>query len=153
MPASPAVESLPPEPIAQTATPAAGRRGRAPARPAQLAASALLPGLGHLLRGEWRVGMTLPLSWGFLLALSFLSRTRLGAMGEMRRVPVDLYVAVAGLALLLLAVWAWALYDLAVRAKRPVRLHGDSQWSIAARHFRRNRLAMAGLAMDHWESP
>src|ERR1700741_1483909 len=108
MPASPAVESLPPEPIAQTATPAAGRRGRAPARPAP---SALLPGLGHLLRGEWRVGMTLLLSWGFLLALSFLSRTRLAAMGEMRRVPVDLYVAVAGLARLLLAVWAWALCD------------------------------------------
>jgi peptide/nickel transport system permease protein len=34
-----------------------------------------------------------------------------------------------------------------VRARRPRRLHGDSQWSIAARHFRKNRLAMGGLAV------
>ncbi|HYJ78393.1 MAG TPA: oligopeptide ABC transporter permease [Longimicrobiaceae bacterium] len=147
MRASPAVESLPPEPIAQTAQPPAGRRGRTPARPGELVASALLPGLGHLRRGEWRVGMTLVLSWGFLLALAFVSSGRIDAIGAMRRVPPDVYVAVAGLAALLLGVWGWGLYDLTVRAKRPVRLHGDSQWSIAARHFRRNRLAMAGLAV------
>jgi len=37
------------------------------------------------------------------------------------------------------------MYDLKVRAPRPVRRYGDSQWAIAARQFRRNRLAMVGL--------
>ncbi|HEX8695316.1 MAG TPA: oligopeptide ABC transporter permease [Longimicrobium sp.] len=147
MRASPNVEALPPEPIQQTAPPAAGLKGRAPTTPAHYAASALLPGLGHLLRGEWRLGMTLLISWGILLGLLFLSWSRIVGMRALRRVPVDMYVAVASLAALLLVVWGWALYDLTVRAKRPKRLHGDSQWSIAARHFRKNRLAMAGLAV------
>src|SRR5690606_24467935 len=43
--------------------------------------------------------------------------------------------------------WGWTLYDLRVRAGRPARGYGDSQWAIAARQFRRNRLAMAGLAV------
>lgn len=147
MRASPDVESLPPEPITQTASPAAGAAGRKRATPLELVASVFLPGLGHLLRGEWRVGMTLLFSWGFLLGLAFLSMERLRTMSQLRRVPADLYLAIATLAVLLLATIAWALYDLLVRAKRPRKLHGDSQWSIAARHFRKNRLAMAGLAV------
>jgi peptide/nickel transport system permease protein len=56
-------------------------------------------------------------------------------------------VAVATLLLLAVALWGYAFWDLARRSRRPVRLHGDSQWSIASRHFRRNKLAMAGLAV------
>src|SRR5690606_3656522 len=37
------------------------------------------------------------------------------------------------------------LYDLKVRAARVRKRYGETQWSIAARQFRRNRLAMAGL--------
>ncbi|HEX2203566.1 MAG TPA: oligopeptide ABC transporter permease [Longimicrobium sp.] len=147
MRASPDVESLPPEPITQTASPAAGAAGRKAATPLELLASIPLPGLGHLLRGEWRIGMSLVLWWGVLLGLAFLSLERLRTMSQLRRVPADLYLAIATLGVLLLATIAWAVYDLLVRAKRKRKLHGDSQWSIAARHFRKNRLAMAGLAV------
>jgi peptide/nickel transport system permease protein len=144
---SPDVESQPPEVVRQSATPAAGMRGRAPATPLQVAASVPLPGLGHLLRGEWRIGMVLLLSWGFLLALWYLSMERLRQLSEMRRVGMDLYLAIGTLAVLLVATIAWAVYDLVVRARRPRKMYGDSQWSIAARHFRKNRLAMLGLAV------
>ncbi|MDR0786697.1 MAG: ABC transporter permease [Gemmatimonadota bacterium] len=39
------------------------------------------------------------------------------------------------------------MYDLKVRARRPRRRFGDSQWTIAARQFRRNKLAIAGLVV------
>ncbi len=156
--ASPDVESTPPTPMSDQRDPAAGAKGRGRAGPAALALSALFPGMGHLSRGEWRTGMPLLLSWGLLLSLLYLAWDRLmrvvsppapppGQEGLVQRVPIDVYLAIAALALMLLGVWAWALYDLRVRARRVRRLHGDSQWSIAARHFRRNRLAMAGLAI------
>jgi peptide/nickel transport system permease protein len=138
------VEFAPPEPVSDVAV-AAGRPGRGAATPAQMAMSALLPGLGHLARGEWVAGMWLALSWGLALSLAFLSLERMTAVFTAPRVPVDGVVAVVTLTLLLAGVWGWALYDLAVRAKRPARRHGDGQWTIAWRHFRRNRLAMAGL--------
>jgi ABC-type dipeptide/oligopeptide/nickel transport system permease subunit len=46
---------------------------------------------------------------------------------------------------LAVSLWAWGIYDLKVRASRPRRRYGDSQWTIAARQFRKNRMAMAGL--------
>jgi peptide/nickel transport system permease protein len=54
-------------------------------------------------------------------------------------------VAIVTLLLLLALVWGWAFRDLAVKSRRATTERGDSQWAIAARHFRRNRLAMAGL--------
>ena len=126
MRASPDVESVPPEPVptaAAPATPSTARAGRA-----------------------WSGIVALLLTWGFVLAVAFLSRGRMLAIGGMRRVPVDLWVAIASLALLAAgAVW-WS-----VRTLRPKRgdaaRRGDSQWAIASRHFRRNRLAMAGLVV------
>ena len=44
-------------------------------------------------------------------------------------------------------VWALGIYDVAVLADRPYRRVGVSQSRIAWRRFRRNRLAMAGLAI------
>lgn len=146
MPATVTPEQMPPEPIAQTATPAAGLPGRAPATPAQVAMS-VVPGLGHFARGEWLPGMMLFFAWGFTLSLAYLTRAKIAAVFTGRRVPVDGVVAVVTLTAMALAIWGWAFYDLAVRSRRQRRLHGDGQWSIAARHFRKNKLAMAGLAV------
>lgn len=141
------LESSPPEPISEAgAGGIAGARGRrAPATGGQLGLSVVLPGSGHLLRGEWLAGMALLLSWGALLGLTFLSVQDLGELLVARRRPADMIVAVSTLGLLLLGVWGWAMYDLAVRSRRAPRLRGDSQWAIASRHFRRNRMAMGGL--------
>jgi peptide/nickel transport system permease protein len=144
MPATVTPEQMAPEPISQTATPAAGARGRRPATPLQVALS-VLPGLGHMVRGEWIAGMMLFLGWGFTLSLFYLSRAKIGEVFSARRTPVDGVVAVVTLTLLAALIWGWAIYDLAVRSKRARRLHGDSQWSIAARHFKKNKLAIAGM--------
>ncbi len=143
--ANPDVESSPPEPISAAQNPSAGRAapGQAGAGPTLL--SALLPGAGHIVRGAWRKGMTLLVVWGGLLGLLHLSQDAIGALFTARRTPISGVVAAVTLTLLLLGVWGWALYDLRVRAARPARQHGDSQWAIAARHLRRNRLAMMGL--------
>ena len=146
MPMAAPPEQMPPEPIAQTAPPAAGLPGRAPATSAQVAMS-VVPGLGHFARGEWIAGMILFFAWCFTLSVAFLTRAKIAAVFTGRRVPVDGVVAVVTLVAMAVLVWGWAFYDLARRSHRPRRLHGDSQWSIAARHFKRNKLAMAGLAV------
>jgi peptide/nickel transport system permease protein len=66
----------------------------------------------------------------------------------MRRVPVDFWLAVGTLALtaLALAWWTWSTLSPARRRSRAGR-KAQSQWAIAARHFRKNRLAMAGLGV------
>lgn len=139
------LESAPPELVVARSPIAGGAGRRAPARGGQVVLSALLPGSGHLLRGEWLVGMSLLLTWGALLGLAFLSVQEIQQLIGAQRRPVDMIVAVATLGILLAGVWGWGLYDLLVRARRAPRLHGDSQWAIAARHFRRNRMAMAGM--------
>jgi len=146
MPATVTPEQMPPEPIAQTAAPAAGRAGRQPATPLQVALS-LIPGLGHFARGEWILGMTLFFAWCFTLSLAYLSRARTQAVFTGRRIPADGLVAVITLGLMAILVWGWAFYDLAVRSRRERRQFGDSQWSIAARHFKKNKLAIGGLVV------
>lgn len=145
------LESNPPEPISsgdaemQDRAALAAESGRPRATSLQLLLTAVLPGAGHILRGEWVRGMPLLVSWGVLLGTLYLTRTRIVELLTGGRVPIGVITAVATLVLLMVAVWAWALHDLHVRARR-VRLRGgDSQWAIAARHFRRNRMAMAGL--------
>ena len=142
------LETSPPEPVSDAGL-AAGAVGgvgrRPPATPGQVLMSAVLPGTGHLVRGEWLLGMGLLLSWGALLGLAFLSAQEVGELLAAERRAVDMIVAVTTLGLLLLGVWAGGLYDLIVRSRRKPKLHGDSQWAIAARHFRRNRMAMAGM--------
>jgi peptide/nickel transport system permease protein len=147
MPATVTPEQLPPEPVTQSAQPApAGISGRRPASRNEVLLS-VVPGLGHLVRGEWVPGMVLLLLWGFTLSLAFITRVKIGAVFSARRLPVDALVAVATLVVTALLLWFWAFRDLAVKSHRPRRLHGDSQWSIAARHFRKNRLAIAGLVV------
>jgi peptide/nickel transport system permease protein len=118
-----------------------GQRTAAPT--AAIVAGVLFPGAGHALIGEWRRGLLILITWSALLGLAVLTRERIAAIGDG---AIDLYVAVATLAALCFAVWGGAFRDLAGRG-RQARARGDSQWSIAARQFRRNRLALAGLGI------
>jgi peptide/nickel transport system permease protein len=115
----------------------------AAAPPYALALSALLPGAGHAAIGEWLRGVAIMLPWGTLLGLVFMAWERI--VGP-RGASLEYYVAIATLAALMLALWGGALWDLSLRRQR-VRVRGDSQWTIAARQFRRNRLAIAGLCI------
>lgn len=139
------VEFAPPEPISAPVQPAGLTSARKPASMGQLILSAILPGAGHLVRGEWVGGMVLLLSWGSMLGILFLALDRITGVFSAQRLPFDGLLAVITLALLLAGIWGWALYDLKVRASRVKRKYGDSQWAIAARHFRKNKLAMAGM--------
>ncbi len=124
-----------------------GMRGRPPVTGVHLAASAIFPGAGHLLRAEWVLGMILGLTWGLCLSTLFLAGDRIRAVFTAGRIPADGVLAVVTLALLLVGVWGWSFYDLKVRAARVRKRYGETQWSIAARQFRRNHLAMAGLVV------
>lgn len=124
-----------------------GLRGRAPASAGHLICSAILPGTGHLVRREWMLGLMLALTWGLCIMTVFLAGDRIREVFSDDRLPVDGVLAVITLGLLLVGVWGWSLYDLKVRAARVRKRFGETQWSIAARQFRRNRLAMAGLVV------
>jgi peptide/nickel transport system permease protein len=119
---------------------------RPPATGVQLTISAVLPGGGHLLRGEIVTGGLLLLGWGIFLSTLFLSWGRIVEVFTGLRIPADGVVAAVTLGVLLLGIWGWALYDLKRRAGRPRARKGDSQWAIAGRRFRRNRIAIMGLA-------
>jgi peptide/nickel transport system permease protein len=109
-----------------------------------LIASAILPGSGQLLANAWTRGLILLLVWGALLGLFYFARHRIGGLGETG--TLDDYVAVISLVLALVCVWAYALYDLAIAPKRRAE-RGDSQWRIATRHFKKSRIALAGLCI------
>lgn len=117
--------------------------GNPPRRTGSVIASALLPGAGHLLRGVVVPGVPLLILWGALLGTLFLARQRVFSVTTG---TTEDYVAVATLVLLLIAVWAYALYDLTLSAqKRQDR--GDSQWRIASRHFKKSKIALSGLVI------
>jgi peptide/nickel transport system permease protein len=142
------MSSTPPE-VERPTTTAAERAALAevPPRPSvgMLLLSAVLPGAGQLARGVWVKGMWLLFAWGVLLGTLYLTWSRIQQAVAAPRTPMDVMVALATLVVLLLVVWGWALYDLAVRAQRPKGLKGTSQWAIAVRHFRKNKIAMAGM--------
>jgi peptide/nickel transport system permease protein len=141
---NPDVEAAPPEPLSGTSA-VAGADGGDAAGAGPLLLSAILPGAGHIVRGTWRKGVTLLLCWGALLGLLWLSWASIGEVFAATRTPWSEAIAIGVLALLMAGIWGWTLYDLRIRAARSKQLRGDSQWAIASRHFRRNRLAMAGL--------
>jgi peptide/nickel transport system permease protein len=128
MRASPDVESVPPEPMPPAVPPAAA----APARGGGVA---------------WARVVTLVLAWGFFFSLVFLSWARIVAVPGMDRVGFDMWLALATLLVTvgLLLRWTWRSVSPAHLARGRVR--GDSQWAIAARHFKKNKLAIAGLAV------
>jgi peptide/nickel transport system permease protein len=132
--------------LAEPAIPARPAPGRQ-ATPAELAMTAVLPGSAHVLRGSRFFGAGVALAWVLLLALTVTRWERVTGVFTSPVLRIDGVVAVATLALLLLGVWGGALYDIAVRAARPKKVKGDSQWAVAARHFKKNRLALAGATL------
>lgn len=110
-----------------------------------LALSALLPGSGHFVTGAWVRGLLVMLGWGLLLGVAYLGWERISALPG--RWSWEDAVATATLACALALLWGLTLRDLLrARARRALQ-KSDSQWRIAARHFQRNWLALAGLAV------
>jgi peptide/nickel transport system permease protein len=99
---------------------------------------AFLPGAGLMVAGAWLRGALLLVSWLALIAVVVL------AHGRIARVPaqgsLDDWIALITLISLFVAVWLSAQREPGPRPKP-----GDSQWRVAARSFRRNRLALIGL--------
>jgi peptide/nickel transport system permease protein len=116
-----------------------------PRKPWAIALSALVPGLGSLAVGRIGVGAWILGAWAIALGTLLISgddvsRTLAdGSTGD--------WVALGTLAATLVGVWVWGIVDIAVVSTRPVKRTGISQWRIAGRRFRRNHLAMAGLAI------
>jgi len=143
---APDPESAVPEPVPvleEERGAVAAEKPPAPAPAHAVALSVLLPGAGHLALGAPARGLAILLPWGLLLALTYVVRARLAAVP--RTGSLDDWVAAGTLLGSLVLLWAYALYDLLV-ARRRTQVR-DSQWRIAARHFKRNRVALAGLAV------
>ena len=103
-----------------------------------------MPGAGHVLIGEWLRGLMILLPWGTILGLLYWARERVIGV---ENASLDDYIAFATLIALLFFLWVSALWDLTVRRSRPPSGKGDSQWTIAARQFRRNKPALVGMGV------
>jgi peptide/nickel transport system permease protein len=108
-----------------------------------LIASAILPGLGHFLSGAPTRGMLFIITWGLFLGTLVLQRERVLSLTNTG--SLDDYIAAGTVILGLLAIWIMALYDLTIGRRKAASAQGDSQWRIASRHFKKSRLAIAGL--------
>ena len=128
------VETLPAE-IAAAPPPVASKGA--------LVASAILPGLGHFLSSAPTRGMLFLITWGLFLGTVVLQWDRVASLGSTG--SLDDYIATATIALGTIAVWVMALYDLTAGRRKALSAQGDSQWRIASRHFRKSKLALAGL--------
>lgn len=133
-----------PEAIAPEAPPGTAIAVEAPGPDAlSYALSIVLPGSAQILAGRKMLGLVLALTWIVVIAVAAFSWDRISAVGDTG--SLDDMVAVATLVLLVLLTWFVALRDL--RRAPSAEARGDSQWSIAARHFRRNRVAVFGLGV------
>ena len=108
-----------------------------------LIASAVLPGSGHFLSGAPVRGMLLLIAWGVFLGSAVIARMRIATLRSTG--TLDDYIAAATIGLGLTLVWGFAMWDLTAGRRRAASVQGDSQWRIAARHFRRSKFALAGL--------
>ena len=101
--------------------------------------SMALPGMPQLMAGRIGAGGAALLLWLGSLAILALrwERVRAAPGGEL-----DERIALATLALALAGSWIWSLRD--VRKGPGIRFVGVSQWTLAARAFSRNRLAVVG---------
>jgi peptide/nickel transport system permease protein len=132
-------------PLVATITPASNAVVQPlPARAsgAAVAASVIWPGVGHVLSGSWVRGVPLLFMWAAMLALLFFAADRIQNVGETG--SLDDYVAIATLAILLIATWLFAFWDLRHGDARRAAA-GDSQWRIASRHFKKSKIALFGL--------
>lgn len=113
------------------------------AAPGALIASAILPGLGHFLSGAPTRGMLFVITWGLFLGTIVLQRDRLFSITNTG--SLDDYIAAVTIVIGTISVWIMAVYDLTAGRRKAASAQGDSQWRIASRHFRKSRLALAGL--------
>lgn len=114
-------------------------------KPWAIALSAVMPGLGSLAIGRIASGAWILAAWTIAVATLVLSREEVAQALDTGRLEDQ--VALATLAATLVGVWIWGIRDVAITAVKPTRRVGVSQWRIAWRRFRKNRLAMAGLAI------
>lgn len=131
-------------------TPRAPDRGQ-PRRPWAVALSALVPGLGSIAIGRIAVGAWILGGWVIAVATALLAGDDVARTLETGR--LDDWIATVTLAVSLVGIWVWGILDTAVVVTRPIKRSGVSQWRLAARRFRKNRLAMAGLgvmALLYW---
>ena len=129
------------EPAIPTVRPASDRARK----PWAVALSAVVPGLGSLAIGRIANGAWILGGWGIALATLVISTEDLSR--TVSEGGVGNWIALVTLVTTLVGMWVWGILDAALLATRPVKRAGVSQWRIAARRFRRNRLAMAGLAI------
>lgn len=116
-----------------------------------VALSALVPGLGSIAIGRFTVGAWILGSWAIAVATALLAGDDVARTLDTGR--LDDWIATVTLAVSLVGIWAWGILDTAVVVTRPIKRSGVSQWRLAGRRFRRNRLAMAGLgvmALLYW---
>jgi peptide/nickel transport system permease protein len=143
----------PADPVRVTAPAPAAAAG--PDSPAGLAARALptwvrilgslVPGLAHLVDGARGRGATL---LGGLAAVALVVAARAERIPELaRRGRPDDWIALATLAAGAAAAYAVAWRDLWRREAARPRAEGLSEWALAWRAFRRNRLAVLGLVL------
>ena len=107
--------------------------------------SAFLPGLPQLVAGRWGVGGLSLTVWIAFVGLLVTGSARFVAgWGG----PLDHQIASLTVVTGLLGVWGWSMFD----ASRPaqVKRSGISQWTLTARAFRKNRIAVLGLMIVVW---
>lgn len=120
--------------------PGEGRR----ARTARVLAAAC-PGLGHLWAGHWARGVLLLGAFAALAAVVAAGPERVASAWHDGR--LDDLLALATLAASVAGLYAFSIADVWVWRARPPRREGVSQWRLAWRQFKRNRLALLGLGL------
>lgn len=126
-------------------SPGVGARAAQPRRPWAIGLSALLPGLGSVALGRVTPGAWILAGWAIAIVTLVISRGDVARTLDQGR--LEDWVAFATLAVTVVGLWVWGILDVAVTATRPIRRVGVSQWRLAGRRFRKNHLAMTGLAI------
>ena len=109
------------------------------------ALAAACPGLGHLWAGDRARGILLLGAFGTLVAVAAAGPDRLAE--AWRSGGVDGLIALATLVASVAGLYALSIADVWVWGARPPRREGISQWLLAWRQFKKNRLALLGLAL------
>lgn len=104
--------------------------------------SRILPGLGHLLRGE-RIGV--PIFFGWLVGIAVAVGARARVAATFRGGAFDDWLALLTLATLLVLCWTLGNRPAATTTSGGPAGIGQSQWAIAWRRFTRHRTALLGL--------
>ena len=107
--------------------------------------SAFFPGLPQLVAGRWGVGGLGLTVW---IAFVGLLLTRWARFAAGWGGPLDHKIAALTVVAGLLGAWGWSMFDVS----RPIEVRrvGVGQWSLAARAFKKNRIAVIGVMVVVW---